>query len=674
MLLPLGVLVTLLAIPTTRSALGEISSLLGGFSDLIIWSGPERVGWNPILAPILGGALTFGLMILLWEIFVPVGRLLGRAMSDHPNIITAYTINVAGSLLGIWLFVVASALYLPPMAWFLIFAVGVIPFLGSGGRSKRIDAAILVGIVALSLVAGYEVGFQEVRWTPYQKLAVRTGNGTDENNSTLDRRLTGSRSEQYSSMPNRTFISVNNAGYQATVDLRPETVSADPSTFNPKQSGYSQYDIPMRLFPGAEKVLVVGAGSGNDAAGMLRNGAKRVVAVEIDPGIIEIGTRYHLERPYHDPRCVVVNDDARSYFATSKEKFDLIAFGLLDSHTTTAMTNARLDHYVYTQESIDQVRSLLKPGGIAVLSFEAAKPYIADRMASVLKQAFGHDPVVFRVPHNSYGWGGVLFVVGDSRDAVNARIAADPKLAGLIEEWKTRDKIQLTGTTRRTTDDWPYIYLEKPTIPVLYFVLGVVLLLLFVRGMRQIGVKSVTEAWGHGGWHFFLLGTAFMLLEVQNVSKAAVVLGNTWVVNAVIISGVMIMILVANFIAARFPKLPMPPVYALLILSCIGLYFLDLSTFAFLPYATKAAVVGLLTSLPMLFSGIIFIRSFAAAERKDAAFGANLFGALVGGLLQSITFVTGIKALLLIVAVLYLAAILTRPHRSKAVEPESVPV
>jgi hypothetical protein len=34
----------------------------------------------------------------------------------------------------------------------------------------------------------------------------------------------------------------------------------------------------------------------------------------------------------------------------------------------------------------------------------------------------------------------------------------------------------------------------------------------------------------------------------------------------------------------------------------------------------------------------------------------------MGGLLQSVTFVTGIKALLLIVAGLYLAAFLTRPR------------
>ena len=129
------------------------------------------------------------------------------------------------------------------------------------------------------------------------------------------------------------------------------------------------------------------------------------------------------------------------------------------------------------------------------------------------------------------------------------------------------------------------------------------------------------------------------------------------------------MILLANLVAAKCPKLPLPPVYALLVLSCIGLYFLDLSRFAFLPYATKAVVVGLLTSLPMLFSGIVFIRSFAATERKDATLGANMIGALVGGLLQSITFVVGIKALLLVVACLYLAAVLSRPGIQKAPAP-----
>ena len=62
----------------------------------------------------------------------------------------------------------------------------------------------------------------------------------------------------------------------------------------------------------------------------------------------------------------------------------------------------------------------------------------------------------------------------------------------------------------------------------------------------------------------------------------------------------MVMILLANLIAARFPRLPLVPVYGLLVSSCVGLYFLDLSRFAFLPYATKALVVGLLTVVHVL--------------------------------------------------------------------------
>ena len=64
----------------------------------------------------------------------------------------------------------------------------------------------------------------------------------------------------------------------------------------------------------------------------------------------------------------------------------------------------------------------------------------------------------------------------------------------------------------------------------------------------------------------------------------------------------------------------------------------------------------------MLFSGVVFARSFAAADRKDRALGANLFGSLAGGLPQTLTFVVGIKALLLVVARLYVAALLTRPR------------
>jgi SAM-dependent methyltransferase len=600
-------------------------------------------------------------MVLLWDIFVPVGRLLGRLMDDHPNTIAAYSVNVAGSLVGIWLFVGFSGLGLPPAAWFGAFALGGCYLLGTGGRSKAVDAALLSAVVALSLFAGYEPGWAQTVWSPYQKLSLKD---MAANEPSVWSGLRGERAPPAQDIGTH-FIAVNNIGYQAMLDLSPRTVAGDPARFPPEQRGCSQYDLPARLHPAPKKLLIVGAGSGNDAAGALRNGVEDVVAVEIDPTIIAMGKAHHPEKPYADSRVRVVNDDARSYFATCSEKFDVIAFGLLDSHTTTAMTNARLDHYVYTRESLQHARTLLNPGGVIVLSFEAQKPFIADRMAKSLEEVFGDRPLVFRVPYNAYGWGGVFFVAGDTA-AAKARIAEQPQLAALVTKWEKELPFTLSGTTEVPTDDWPYIYLESRRVPVLYFLLAAGLGVLFLRGVRTLGAPEIVRGWDRTQTHFALMGAAFMLLEVQNISKAAVVLGNTWVVNAVIISGILFMVLLANGLAAVWKRLPLAVVYGLLVASCVGLYFLDLSRFGFLPYATKAAVVGLLTSVPMLFSGIVFIRSFAGVERKDAALGANLFGALAGGLLQSVTFVTGIKALLLIVALFYIGALLTRPKAVRA--------
>ncbi len=442
------------------------------------------------------------------------------------------------------------------------------------------------------------------------------------------------------------------------IDLSAKTVLSNEDDFPKEMAGLSQYDIPFLLHPKPRKALLVGAGSGNDAAGALRQGVEHITAVDIDPAIISMGRRYHPEKPYSSPRVDVVNDDARSFFATCQERYDVIVFGLLDSHTSTTMTNARLDHYVYTRESIQRAKSLLAEGGVMILSFYATRVFIADRMARTLQEAFDEKPMWFLIPYTNYGRGGHIFVAGDL-DGVQRQIAANESLAALMAQWRRPENL-LPSSARITTDDWPYLYLETARIPLLYYLLAGLMVALWFRSRNQLKLSTVAVRWDRTHWHFFFLGAAFLLLEVQNISKASVVLGNTWWVNAVIISGVLTMVLVANAVAAKFPNLPLGPVYACLCATCIALYFVELSRFAFLPYATKVLLVGGLTTLPIMFSGIVFIRSFASFESKGEALGANLIGALVGGLLQSITFVTGIKALLLVVTGLYFLALLTR--------------
>lgn len=643
----LAVLVLALAFAPLRDVLQQISQNLSVLGDFTIWEFREAAGAAENARLIATGlALTLAMMFVVLEMFIPFGRLLGRLMDEHPRPIPAYSVNVAGSLVGIWLFVLMSWLYCGPTVWVAAAAILCLPLLGGAIAARAASLALLAVAVGFSWPAGAVAGAQAVYWSPYQKLALYDAQGESAGQFLYK-------------------LAVNDASYQLILDLGPEDAARNPSRRPPVFRGYSQYDLPVRLHSAPGDVLIVGSGTGNDVAGALRNGAGRVTAVEIDPAIVELGRRFHPERPYDSPRVRLIVDDARAWFAAADERYDVICFGLLDAHTTTAMTNARLDHYVYTVESVRQARGLLKPGGIVVLSFEVRRPWIGDRIARTLRDVFGRDPLSFRIPVTDFGWGGVMFIAGDL-DAVRRRIDGDPYLPRFIDDWRRLYPQSFDLSVAPATDDWPYLYLDKPRIPMLYLLLGALLVALLARCAGELKPQRLLSHADRTHAHFFLLGAAFLLLEVQNISKASVALGNTWSVNAVIISGVLCMILLANGLARLLPRLPLPPVYALLCGVCLALYFVDLAPLASLPYAAKAVLVGGLTTLPMLFSGVVFIRSFAAVSGRDAALGANMIGALFGGLLQSLTFLTGMRALLLVVAGLYALALLTRPRAARA--------
>lgn len=116
LLWPLSILVLIMALPMSRKIFGNISGMLSLLGDLVIWDYALSASpVNTILYVCLGLFLTYLLMVLLLDIFVPLGRLLGRLLDDHPRTIWAYSVNIAGSLLGTWLFVLLSVWYQPPV-------------------------------------------------------------------------------------------------------------------------------------------------------------------------------------------------------------------------------------------------------------------------------------------------------------------------------------------------------------------------------------------------------------------------------------------------------------------------------------------------------------------------------------------------------------------------------
>ncbi|MBW2278980.1 MAG: hypothetical protein JRF63_15920, partial [Deltaproteobacteria bacterium] len=187
-------------------------------------------------------------------------------------------------------------------------------------------------------------------------------------------------------------LSVNRAYHMTIVDLH-----NPPTTDGWYQRAALHYNLPYR-FSTPQRVLVLGSGGGNDVAAAVRHGALQIAAVEIDPVIVRAGRNLHPERPYHVPQVSIHVDDARSFLERSDQFYDLIALGLLDSHTLLAgLPGVRLDNYVYTVEAMHAARRRLSPNGILCLSFAALgdRPWLADKLYRMIEIAFDEPPLAY---------------------------------------------------------------------------------------------------------------------------------------------------------------------------------------------------------------------------------------------------------------------------------------
>ena len=158
--------------------------------------------------------------------------------------------------------------------------------------------------------------------------------------------------------------------------------------------------------------------------------------------------------------AAAINDDARAYLARTDEQYDLIVFGLLDSHTLlSSMSSLRLDSYVYTLESLEQARAHLAPGGHLALAFAASVggwDWLAARLYQMVASTFGEEPVALTLGYDV----STLFMVGLG---VRERAADDPALAALRV-----DPAPLRAPILPATDDWPFLYLVERGIPGIY--------------------------------------------------------------------------------------------------------------------------------------------------------------------------------------------------------------
>lgn len=588
----------------------------GGFLDM--WErGGEAAGhvsllreWVPVVLLLAVGSL----------MFVGVGQRTAELLTGN-QVLHNYVALLGGQMLGIGLFAAMLPTGWPAWVWMGVAMVGMSLLTRrrfQGSAASWIPVLLLLLPFGLLLRDQHGPG-QRIHWSPYSRLEVLP-EYILQDNARLSWRV----------LSNRDILN-------RPVDLRPETVRRYPEWAKDWQL---PYDLPFLIAGPGVRVLIGGAGTGNDVAAGLRARVRSIEAVEIDPELIKIGREIHPERPYHSAIVTPHVDDVRAFLQSSATTWDLILYSIIDSHTSLAATSShRLETSLYTREGFQAAFRRLDREGILCVSFHLANRFwISACLAEAITAAGGAAPLVSMVGHR------VFFFAGPGLDT--ARAKATLKANGLA--WLT---IPGEGF-RPVRDDWPFLYLNPDRAPTMY--LGT-LLLVALGGLLAIrlAVRGAAGPWRSSSIGLFLLGAGFMLIETRALAVLATVLGGQWVTGLAVLFAATVCSFAGALIAARIRNRSPGPWTVALVVCLLGWELMSPEMFSGLPLVARALVIGLLVLLPLVPSGILFGMLLDRSGSVPAALGANLSGAIVGGALESLALVTGFRALSIIAAVIY---------------------
>ena len=216
-----------------------------------------------------------------------------------------------------------------------------------------------------------------------------------------------------------------------------------------------------------------------------------------------------------------------------------------------------------------------------------------------------------------------------------------------------------------TTDDWPYLYQEGHWIPRTYYSLAVLVVLVAIGLYTRIPEARQQAP----SLFFFSMGAGFLLLETQVISRLALFFGTTWQVNGVVISALLVALLLANFVVDRTKRsIPRFAILGALIISLALAYALPVNRLPGSP-AMAGALATAIFAIPIFFAGILFALEFRIVDSPSAALGANILGAVAGGLLENLSLLFGMRAQLLVAIALYGLAGLGLWWRRRAMSP-----
>ena len=542
--------------------------------------------------------------------FTCLSQATGRCF-PHFEPIRAYTLDIAGSLLGIIAFTVMSFMWAPPWVWFCVVGAGLVLLTWSQSRQVRM-ATVAGALLAVSVVwmSDYEPQLEETVWSPYQKISAQI---PSENHVLL--RANG--------VPHQDMTSIDDIEFGRDV---PYVIA--------KEAGVELQDV-----------LIIGAGSGTDVAEALSRGL-RVTAVEIDPSIQQFGARLHPDKPYDNPDVEVVINDGRAYMERTDKKFDMIILALPDSLALySSFSSVRLESFLFTKEAMELAKSRLREGGLLAMYNDYRTMDVVAKLATHLQSTFGGPAVYRKAPQQGSRF--QILVGGANLQTVRSDQTFEPYDEHMLP-----------------VDDWPFLYMAERRIPPIYWYLIFGILFVTLIAVVVLAPKGTLKTLQ---WPFFFMGAAFLLLETKSIIQFSLLFGTTWLVNSLVFAGVLVMVLLANLLVARFKIRTMWPWYILLAIVLLANYLIPVSSLGGLDLTLRYTAACALLLTPIFVANIIFSGTFASSTESDTSFGWNILGTMVGGTVENFSLVLGYHKLALVVAVFYALAFITdRLRRSRS--------
>ncbi len=448
--------------------------------------------------------------------------------------------------------------------------------------------------------------------------------------------------------------------------------------------------IPYVLSKKRGSAFIIGSAGGLEVLCALSNKFKKIIAVEMDPVIVElVKGKYsnYIGDIFLDPRVTLFNDEGRSVLKRSNENFDVIQ--MVNSHTTDLLLSGGLsvsETYIYTVESFKDYWNHLNNGGFLYIVHVFGERLFSTAIQA-LKELKVENPenkfIIFQKKKgfnfffmkkgdfsynehkflsNYFGTSNIVFSPFIKKNNVYYSII-NGKLQKIIEE----TGIRLTPVR----DNSPYLNqanyigqfkfkrniikgIGKKVVEIglvysnyIYFSIFLVSLLFTLAFIVIPAYKDLrydNKRYVYHLLYFFLIGVGFIMNEIIFIKIFQLFLGNPAYSIPIIIFNLLTSSGMGSYISKNFDNKSIT-ISSLVLFLVLLLYsqflFIILNKIIFFPLIIRILISFFILFIPGVIMGVFFPAGFREASQNNKnivgfIWGANAFATVIGSILAVI--------------------------------------